>query len=99
MKTFFDTEFLESQVFGEGEAEYEEENRITDGDRSDPDAEEEEIEEAEEDEEAEEIPVELTLNLEDGRTLCCRVSGVFMEQEKEYIALEADGNEDEGMIF
>lgn len=93
MKTFFDTEFLESQVFGEGEAEYEEENRITDGDRSDPDAEEEEIEEAEE------IPVELTLNLEDGRTLCCRVSGVFMEQEKEYIALEADGNEDEGMIF
>ncbi len=99
MKTFFDTEFLESQVFGEGEAEYEEENRITDGDRSDPDAEEEEIEEAEEVEEAEEIPVELTLNLEDGRTLCCRVSGVFMEQEKEYIALEADGNEDEGMIF
>ena len=32
--------------------------------------------------------LEMELSLEDGSCLSCRIAGVFMEQEKEYIALE-----------
>lgn len=38
----------------------------------------------------EEEAVELELFLEDGSRLSCRVAGVFMEKEKEYIALETE---------
>lgn len=74
MRQFFDTEFLENQVFGE---------------------------DATGEEGMESLPVEIMLTLEDGRDLTCRVAGVFMEQEKEYIALEADEKRDdsEGMIY
>lgn len=52
---------------------------------------EEPLPEEDEDNPAEEA-VELELVLEDGSRLTCRVAGVFMEGEKEYIALETDGH-------
>lgn len=99
MRQFFDTEFLESQVFGE-DAPGEEglEGRIPgeDGTRED-----EPEDQALENDEKESLPVEIILTLEDGRDLTCRVAGVFMEQEKEYIALEAEEKRDdsEGKIY
>ena len=68
MKDLFETDFLESQIFGE-----------------------EPLMEEDLDNQAEEA-VELELVLEDGSRLACRIAGVFMEGEQEYIALETEEN-------
>jgi len=49
-----------------------------------------ELEEADE-----ELPEALlfTLTLEDGREISCPAAGIFMENEKEYVALEMEGEE------
>lgn len=107
MKRFFDTEFLENQLFGSGgqvggvdrEAE---EALDRGGESADTEEAGEELWDGEEAgneswnaEEDEGIPVDLTLSLADGSSLTCRVSGVFMEQDEEYIALETE----DGMIY
>lgn len=86
MRQLFDTEFLESQIFGDsGQEEPEEEAQWIAPQEGEPG----------EGEMDEEPPTELTLSLADGSSLNCRVSGVFIEQEKEYIALETE----DGMIY
>lgn len=102
MRQFFDTEFLESQVFGEGEAGEERmEGRIFGEDGTEEDTLEDPALGEDEEDEEESLPVEMTLTLEDGRFLYCRVAGVFIEQEKEYIALEEDEKTDDltGKIY
>lgn len=88
MKGFYGLDMLESQVLGE-----EEEFRPIEGEGeeqfSEPPIRWDEIEEWEiPEEEKSHGPVLLTLTMEDGNQMECRVAGVFLEGEKEYIALE-----------
>lgn len=88
MKGFYGLDMLESQVLGE-----EEEFRPIEGEGeeqfSEPPIRWDEIEEWEmPEEEKSHGPVFLALTMEDGNQMECRVAGVFLEGEKEYIALE-----------
>ena len=87
MERFYETEDLESAIFGPGE--------ISGPDAMDaPDA-----AEAPEDlaEEADLPSLELELTLEDGRRLACQAVGVFLAGEKQYIALRPK-EDTEGLI-
>ncbi len=80
MRHFYDLDILEGQIFGDLAPEEDGEPPGYGG----------------EDKMAEEEPpadLMLTLTLEDGSEVCCRAAGIFMENGKEYIALETGGDE------
>ena len=72
MKYSYNTEALEEQVFGNGWDEGEEQEEAGEGEQG----------------ENEEAPVTMTVTLENGMQAEYTVAGVFLEGEKEYIALE-----------
>ncbi len=77
-----DTGLLEKQIFGEAmDAEAEQEAYDREAGQEEP---------GEIWEPGEDTPVELELTLEDGSSMACRVAGVFLEQGREYIALEGE---------
>ncbi len=80
MKHFYDRDLLESEIFGD----------LTPEPDGEPPGFDEDLEEA-----GEEPPADLvfTLTLEDGSQVSCRAAGIFMENDKEYIALEMGGDE------
>lgn len=97
MEHFLGTEFWESQIFGEGNVGEEgaAEGKLAGGFQEDPEGiflsgepNGEFIEEKPNGGFIPEEALEMELSLEDGSCLSCRIAGVFMEQEKEYIALE-----------
>ncbi len=78
MKHFYDLELLEDQIFGETAPEYDGELLEYDGELP------------------EEVPpadLTMTLTMEDGSRVTCRAAAVFLENEKEYIALETGEGE------
>ena len=79
MKYSYNTEALEEQVFGNGWDEGEEQEEAGEGEQG----------------ENEEAPVTMTVTLENGTQAEYAVAGVFLEGEKEYIALETQ----EGDIY
>ena len=79
MRYFRDIEMLEDQVFGSG-------SRPEDEDFPDRGQEEEFFPE-------EAVPVMMTMTMEDGRETRCRVDGIFLCGDKEYIALETEESE------
>lgn len=86
MKYSHDIESLESEIFGEDQG----------GGATEPPAVEGEPSSVEDEAPwREEIsgPVMMTVTLEDGTEMECRVEGVFLEGEKEYIALETGQGE------
>ncbi len=94
MRHFYDLDILEGQIFGELAPEEDGESPGHGGEAER--AEKESSGHGGEAEMAEEEPpadLMLTLTLEDGSEVCCRAAGIFMEDGKEYIALETGGDE------
>lgn len=97
MKRFYDLDLLESQIFGDTEPEDGEPAEGWDPSEDGEPAEGWDLsEDGQEPEEVRELPPEdlmITLTLEDGSEVCCRAAGIFIENGKEYIALESGDEE------
>lgn len=83
MKHFYDTDLLENEIFGD-EPDPDEFGAEQDGEFA-PDS--------EEPDDAEPADLIFTLTLEDGSEMTCRAECVFLENEKEYIALDMGNDE------